>query len=54
MNNNTRKDLQAFITAVENLAHAVSSVAGTDALKEIYDTAEQLKVQLDKDETILP
>jgi len=53
MNPNTRKDLQDFITAVENLAHAVSSVAETKALVEIFYTAEKLKVQLDKDETIL-
>lgn len=53
MNSITRQDLQAFITAVETLAHAVSSVAGTDALEEVYETAERLKDQLDCDATIV-
>ncbi len=53
MNANTKDYLIAFITAVENLADAVSSVAGTHATKEIYENAERLKVQLESDETIL-
>lgn len=54
MNNNTREDLKKFIEAVENLATAVSSFAGSHAVKWIYDAGHQLKKQLDKDETILP
>ena len=54
MNNNTREDLKAFIEAVENLAHSVSSVSGTDALKDVWETGGQLRKQLDSDETILP
>lgn len=54
MNGNTKRDLQAFITAVENLTHAVSSVAGTNVVGEVFVTADILKNQLDKDEAILP
>lgn len=53
MNSITREDLQAFISAVETLAYAVSSVAGTDVVKEVYETAERLKDQLDCDATIV-
>jgi hypothetical protein len=53
MNTITKEDLQAFITAMENLAHAVSSVAGINVLTEVYEASERLKVQLDKDATIV-
>lgn len=53
MNNNTREALKTFITEVESLAYAVSSVAGTIVLRDVIESAETLKKQLDKDETIL-
>jgi hypothetical protein len=52
MNENTRDNLIRFITEVENLAHAVSSVAGTDALKQLYEAAEAAKSSLQSDETV--
>lgn len=53
MNSITREDLQAFITTVEHLAHAVMTIAGQGAVKDLIEEAERLKVQLDKDETII-
>jgi hypothetical protein len=53
MNANTKEDLQEFIGAVKQLAYAVSSFAGTDAVQKVLDTADTLIDQLDSDETIL-
>jgi len=53
MNSETKLALIAFIDAVENLAHSVSSVSGTDALKEVWETGHALREQLNSDETIL-
>ena len=53
MNSETKLALIAFVEAVENLAHSVSSVSGTDALEEVVCVGEQLKKQLNSDETIL-
>lgn len=54
MNNNTREDLKAFVSAVTTLAISMSSVAGTYATNNILKAADKLMSQLDKDETILP
>lgn len=54
MNGNTRQAFQDFISSVETLAHSVSSVAGTDAVTEVFRECDNLRTQLDKDETILP
>jgi hypothetical protein len=53
MNSETKLALIAFIDAVENLAHSVSSVSGTDARKEVLETGYALRKQLNSDETIL-
>ncbi len=53
MNDNTRKALIEFITTVEHLANAVSSVSGTGAMKDLIQTSEELKTALKTDETIL-
>ena len=53
MNANTKEDLKDFIAAVEDLAYAVSSVAGTHSTGKLLEAGQKLRLQLDHDETIL-
>lgn len=39
----TLEALEKFVGAVEVLAHAVSSFAGTDAVKTVYEAGKELK-----------
>lgn len=39
----TLEALEKFVNAVEVLAHAVSSFAGTDAVKTVYEASKELK-----------
>jgi len=52
MNQNTRIAFIEFIDAVGDLAHAVSSVAGTSASGELLEACETLKEFIKSDETI--
>lgn len=53
MNYRTKEELLDFITEIENLAYAVSSIIGTTTLANLVTKAEALKSALRSDETIL-
>ena len=53
MNAQTKSDLKEFITAVENLAHELSNVCDRNVAADVYVAADRLRLQLDKDETIV-
>lgn len=53
MNQVTKQELKEFVESVCHFAHAVSSVSGTDALKDLFEKSESLMNQLDQDPTIV-
>lgn len=53
MNELTRIALLNYLEAVENLATAVSSFAGTEAVSEVYETGRELQNALRNDETVV-
>ncbi len=53
MNANTKEKLEKLCDALTILAYGASSVIGTLTLAEIVTAAEELKLALQKDETIL-
>lgn len=53
MNSNTRDALKAFIEQVEVLAQGVVQMTGTQDCGKLIDAGEDLKNQLDSDETII-
>lgn len=53
MNSNTKKHLINFIEAVENLTSATLVTIGMETASEIINTCNQLKLALERDETIL-
>lgn len=42
MTNETNQALQDFIVEIVHFSHSVSSVAGTDAVKSLYEAAAKL------------
>ncbi len=52
MNNKTKARLKEFICQVEVLAQGVIHLTGERDCKILLESAEALKLQLDKDETI--
>ncbi len=52
MNANTKDALRAFVYEVIQFGYSVSSVSGTNALKDLAEKGTALIKRLDKDETI--
>lgn len=53
VNDATRQELKEFVQELIYFAHAVSSVAGTNAVADLDKKAEALMNQLNKDPTIV-